>query len=273
MSIATTQLSLTTLGASRLAARFRNTGKTPSVAIPPRASAASWRTISSSLSSSRTLPNAGTECGSDIWPKTKATSCLKRGEQISFGESRAEESASIAAGVPILRKVKRARYLTNRERDGSRRVLVRVETSAPMYERDDGLRSDEGSAGAGSSNVNSLQKINNATIRRSKRILVDPRVLLLRLYRFGVAFLRIVPLNLCRSNLARFPSLPVSRRSRTPSTSVYSAPTRLLPWPRPLEWNLPSNLEGRVRGWVRQKGSSFDPCHIQDHVSREQTVQ
>ena len=61
-----------------------------------------------SLSSSRILSNAGTEWGSDVWPKTKATSCLKTGEQISFDESRAEESASIAAGVPILRKVKRA---------------------------------------------------------------------------------------------------------------------------------------------------------------------
>ena len=47
-----------------------------------------------------------------------------------FGESRAEESASIAVGVPILRKVNRARYLTNRERDGSRRVVVRAKTSA-----------------------------------------------------------------------------------------------------------------------------------------------
>src|SRR5258706_3134263 len=205
MSIATTQLSLTTLGASSLTAPFRNICKSSSVAIPPRSSAASWRTISSSLSSSRTFTNAGTECGSDIWPKTKAISCLKRGEQISFGESRAEESASIAAGVPILRSVKRVRYLTNKERDGSRRVLVRVETSASMYERDDGRRSDEGSAGAGSSDVNSLQKINNATIRRSERILVDPRVLLLRFCRFGLAILRIVPLNLCKGNLARFP--------------------------------------------------------------------
>ena len=44
--------SLTTLGASPLAAHFRNTGNTSSaasVAIPPRASAASWRTMSSSL--------------------------------------------------------------------------------------------------------------------------------------------------------------------------------------------------------------------------------
>src|SRR5258706_2797434 len=201
MSIATTQLSLTTLGASSLTAHFRNIGNTSYVAIPPRDSAASCRTISSSLSSSRTFTNAGTECGSDIWPKTKATSCLKRGEQILFGESRAEESASIAAGLPILRRVKRARYLTNKERDGSRRVLVRVETSASMYERDDGLRSDEGSAGAGSSDVNCLQKINKVTRRR----LVDPRVLLFRFCRFGLAFLRIVPLNLCKSNLARFP--------------------------------------------------------------------
>src|SRR5258706_12345851 len=126
-----------------------------------------------------------------------------------------------------------------------------------MYERDDGLRSHEGSAGAGSSDVNSLQKINNATIRRSKRILVDPRVLLLRLYRFGVAFLRIVPLNLCRSNLARFPSLPVSRRPRTPSTSVYSSPTSILPWPWPLEWNLPFTYNGRVVGWERPNVSSY----------------
>src|SRR5258706_9954582 len=141
--------------------------------------------------------NVGPTCGQ----REKSTSCLKRGEQISFGESRAEESASIAAGVPILRKVKRARYLTNRERDGSRKVIVRVETSASMYERDDGLRSDEGSAGAGSSDVNCLQKINKGTRRR----LVDPRVLLLRFWRFGLAILRIVPLNLCKSNLARFP--------------------------------------------------------------------
>ena len=56
------------------------------------------------------------------------------------------------------------------------------------------------------------------------------------------------------------PSLPVSRRSRTLSTLVHFASTRLLPWSRPLHgerWELPSNLEGRVRGWVRQKGS---PC-------------
>ena len=42
MSVATTQLSLTTLGASSLAAHFRNTGVTSFVAIPPRASASSW---------------------------------------------------------------------------------------------------------------------------------------------------------------------------------------------------------------------------------------
>jgi len=78
---------------------------------------------------------------------------------MSFGESRAEESASIAAGVPILRSVKRDRYLTNKKRDGSRRVLARIETSASMYERDGGRRSDEGSPEAGSSDVNCLQKI------------------------------------------------------------------------------------------------------------------
>ena len=36
-------------------------------------------------------------------------------------------------------------------------------------------------------------------------MLVDSRVLLLRFCRFGLAFLRIVPLNLCKSNFARFP--------------------------------------------------------------------
>ncbi len=40
----------------------------------------------------------------------------------------------IVAGVLIQLKVKRARYLTNRERDGSRRVLVivRAETSVSV---------------------------------------------------------------------------------------------------------------------------------------------
>jgi len=99
MSIATTQLSLTTLGASSLAAHFRNTGKADSVAIPPRPSAAS-RTISSSLVF-KDLEQRRDGMGADIWPKTKTTSCLKRGEQISFGESRAEESASIADGADI----------------------------------------------------------------------------------------------------------------------------------------------------------------------------
>src|SRR5258706_4986810 len=184
--------------------------------------------------------NVGPTCGQ----REKSGSCLKRGEQISFGESRAEESASIAAGVPILRKVKRARYLTNRERDGSRRVLVRVETSASMYERDDGRRSDEGSAGAGSSDVNSLQKINNATIRRSERILVDPRVLLLRFCRFG-SELSHVPLT---SRLSSF------RNSFNVGILCIDEIARPLHDER---WDLPSNLEGRARRWIRQKGS---PC-------------
>ena len=77
-----------------------------------------------------------------------------------FKEGRAE-GASIAAGVPILRKVKRARCLTNAERDGLRRVLVMRETSASVYdvlERDDGRRSDEGSASTKSSDVNCLHE-------------------------------------------------------------------------------------------------------------------
>jgi len=80
--------------------------------------------------------------------------------------------------VPILRKVKRARYLTNRERDGSSKVLVRAEISVFVYnvlEGDDDRRSDEGKGGAGSSDVNSLQNIMKwkARIRRSNRILID----------------------------------------------------------------------------------------------------
>lgn len=60
--------------------------------------------------------------------------------------------------------MKRVRYPANRERDGSRRVLVRRDTSASVsdvLERDDGLRSDEGSASAGSSDVNCLNFLIN----------------------------------------------------------------------------------------------------------------
>ena len=100
-------------------------------------------------------------------------------------------------------------------------------------------------------------------------MLVDSRVLLLRFCRFGLAFLRIVPLDLCKSNFARFPHF-------TSLVIQYFAPTRLLPWPRPLHgapWDLPSNLEGRVRGWVRRNGSPFHPGHIHAYVSREPTGQ
>src|SRR5258706_1392586 len=50
----------------------------------------------------------------------------------------------------------------------------------------------------------SAKKINQSTSRRSKRIVVGPRVLLLRFCRLGLALLRIV----CKSNLARFPHFP-----------------------------------------------------------------
>ena len=64
--------------------------------------------------------------------RDKSDILFEKGEQISFDESRADESASNAAGVPILLKVKEVQYLTNWERDGSRRVLVRTEMSASV---------------------------------------------------------------------------------------------------------------------------------------------
>lgn len=75
-SMATSQLWRTTSGASSRAIHSFRCGNTSGVPIPPRASAASCRTISDSLEFSNTFKRAGTEWAERSCPKTNAISCL-----------------------------------------------------------------------------------------------------------------------------------------------------------------------------------------------------
>lgn len=126
--MATWQLSRTTRGASSLFIHSFRWGNTSGVAMPPRASAASWRTISDSWSSRKTSKSDGTECGERSCPNTNAISCLCRWHRLSatrreFGynylnralsSENPEASAATAEGVPILRRANIARYLSNK---------------------------------------------------------------------------------------------------------------------------------------------------------------
>lgn len=95
--------------------------------MPPRASAASWRTMSDSLTFCKTCKSDGTECGDRSCPNTNAISCLREVINVQHtNEYRCEylnkalssenpaASASTAAGVPILRSANIARYLSNK---------------------------------------------------------------------------------------------------------------------------------------------------------------
>jgi len=78
ISMATWQLSRTTRGESSLIIHSFRWGNTSGVAIPPRASAASWRTMSDSWSFRRTSKSDGTECGERSCPNMNAISCLRK---------------------------------------------------------------------------------------------------------------------------------------------------------------------------------------------------
>lgn len=124
MSTATWQLSRTTVGeSSRIIHSFR-CGSTSGVAMPPRASAASCRTISHSFTSRRTLIRDDTEWVDNNWPKTNAISCLQPSQhqdtecgrstylKRALSSEKPHASASTADGVPIFRKENIARYLS-----------------------------------------------------------------------------------------------------------------------------------------------------------------
>lgn len=124
MSIATWQLSRTTVGeSSRIIHSFR-CGSTSGVAMPPRASAASCRTISHSFTSRSTLIKDGTEWADNSWPKTNAISCLQPSQRQettcgrfthlkrTLSSEKPHASASTAGGVPMLRRANIARYLS-----------------------------------------------------------------------------------------------------------------------------------------------------------------
>lgn len=81
ISSATTQLSLTTCGTSSRCANSFKIGRQSPVAIPPSASAASCRTMSSSCGRRRTSIRDGTESGDESWPNTNAISCLVPGSE------------------------------------------------------------------------------------------------------------------------------------------------------------------------------------------------
>lgn len=149
ISIATWQLSRTTRGASSRVIHSFKWGNTSGVAIPPRASAASWRTISDSWGFCNTRRRDGIEWVDRSWPKTKAISCLcfvqltrcseNWGSSAylnkSLSSEKPEERASTADGVPILRRANMALYLSNKgsflfNREVSNAVMADSETSS-----------------------------------------------------------------------------------------------------------------------------------------------
>jgi hypothetical protein len=161
--MATSQLWRTTRGASARDIHSFRWGSTSGVPIPPRASAASWRTISDSAESSNTRRSAGTEWGERSCPKTNAISCLgmvntgttvyREGPHLNKALSSENPAAraSTAAGVPTFRSANIARYRSNNDSRVSNKRSFKAEIPASETSSGFGVPAsspDDGGAGS-----------------------------------------------------------------------------------------------------------------------------